>query len=57
VAGLVLLDSGHHDYAERPRAHPEWMRAAIAAVGVDVLLLLATEPTRAGNEWVSRLRP
>jgi pimeloyl-ACP methyl ester carboxylesterase len=24
VAGLVLLDSGHHDYAERPGAHPEW---------------------------------
>jgi pimeloyl-ACP methyl ester carboxylesterase len=127
VAGLVLLDSGHHDYAERPGAHPEWtfeertasiaaritdyadvgdlraqlqaevrrpvtdalvagalaaLRTApdgrlqpvvsartvaaaqtgmlaertleawpvLAAVGVDVLLLLATEPTRASNE-------
>ena len=24
VAGLVLLDSGHHDYAQRAGAHPEW---------------------------------
>jgi pimeloyl-ACP methyl ester carboxylesterase len=24
LAGLALLDSGHHDYAERPGAHPEW---------------------------------
>jgi pimeloyl-ACP methyl ester carboxylesterase len=24
VAGLVLLDSGHHDFSRRPAAHPEW---------------------------------
>jgi pimeloyl-ACP methyl ester carboxylesterase len=24
VAGLVLLDSGHYDYTQRPGAHPEW---------------------------------
>jgi pimeloyl-ACP methyl ester carboxylesterase len=24
VAGLVLLDSGHHDFSQRPTAHPEW---------------------------------
>ena len=27
TAGLVLLDSGHHDYAVRPGAHPEWTLA------------------------------
>ena len=36
VGALVLLDSGQHDYADRPGTHPEWSltdRAAAIAAG------------------------
>jgi pimeloyl-ACP methyl ester carboxylesterase len=41
VAALVLLDSGQHDYADRPGSHPEWSLADRAAA------ITAAQPTYA----------